>query len=420
MNRSCEYTLCCALFLALFASDCRHALAQTGTREESTGERPEQIAVSFRALKGKLHLPIATFHEMTRVYGFLLAEDKLGKDCILVGAEERDRPLLRVDDFAVAYQNVTSNRQRPACSIDPRQGTMKQLTDLMRSIMSSPAPSASKASRKEFERLACSPQDVSVFGVDPATHLAKVMVDTDYHLKTVVNGAERIEGIKSLSEILIEEAERQVRKSGRLAVPMQVGVRFWFNSGDAPYRTDGKLFLICRCPVVLRTEEEAITASGGRVQLGRPNPHAKQFADALTTGYKAIAKLKPRYRELENVYRFVAVADLLSTEAERFGFSSEIEHMVEQIRVHRHQCPETLPGRYRAAEAKGTIGAASYYLWMPTCGGVLVDVNMSKAERETDRSARFAGITNTVLAARPDPHAVGWVFYSQALAELVD
>jgi len=389
-------------------------------REEASRERLEQIAVSLRAFGGKLHLPMATFHEMTRVYGFLLAEDKLGKDCILIGAEECDRPLLQVEDFAVAYQNVTSNRQRPACSIDPRQGTMRQLTELMRSIMSSPAPSASKASRKEFERLARSPQDVRVFGVDRASHLAKVMVDTDYHLKSVVNGAERIEGIKSLSDIFLEEAERQVRKSGRLAIPMQVGMRFWFNSGDWSYRTDDKLFLIRKCPVVLRTEEEAITASGGRVQLGKPNPHAKQFADTLTARYKAIAKVKPRYRELESVYRFVAIADLLSTEAERFGFSSEIVRMVEHVRVRKHRYSETLPGRYRAAEATGTVGAASYYLWMPTCGGVSVDVSISKAERETDRSDRFAGIAATVLAARPDPYTVGWVFHSRALAELVD
>ena len=72
-------------------------------------------------------------------------------------------------------------------------------------------------------------------------------------------------------------------------------------------KLDEKLFLLTTCQVTLLTEQEAVNQEGKRFAAGKGNPLAKEFADQFTAQFADAAKVKPVYRELENLYRAVAI-----------------------------------------------------------------------------------------------------------------
>jgi hypothetical protein len=359
----------------------------------------------------------------TRLRGFVFTEDQGGKDCILLTDIEPDRPPLRLDDFAVAYRNVRDGFVRPGCSIDPRPDTTAKLVALVTTAGKSADPvRAAAGQRAEFERIARSPQDVRVFGVSPDTHFAFVMVDADYHMKTVVHGDQKLPGITSSSELQIERMRRDAYH-GRASRSSIGSDRYWFNPGKPLYRRDDTAFILDQCPVVLRTEAQSVTPQGVAVGLSMPDPLAQRFADQVTTKYQTLAKLKPRYRELENLYRFVALAQLLQGEGREFGFDRQLDQLFRRVEIKRYDNPATLPGKPSIRQYSGrTQDGRRYYRGMlRSCGGVSMNFAIGPAENrlvEPQGQADLNAARRTAVQSRPSPNAVRWEFDSEALRRL--
>jgi hypothetical protein len=387
-----------------------------------------QQAISLRDLKADLAAPDAPlFYGATSLRGFIFREDEDGKDCILLTFVEPDEPALRAEDFAVAYQNVSGGHQRPACTINPRAETLQGLSKLEREIRAAASSSAIEALLAKWRRLAGSPQDVIVFGVPANTHFAKVMVDADYELKSVCNGAERIEGLVALTQRCLDGARAEIASRGVLAGAKSSFNRFWFNPGSpALYRTDeSRSVILGKCPVVLLTEEEAVTAGGGLAGKKLPDPLAKRFAADFTARYPAIAGRKPLYRELENLYRFVALVDLLLKAAPDPGTKNLVRDFVAAVRIMRYPFRATLNGKFsldRLEVVQRTPeGLRHVQLWLPSCGGVSVDVHPHLiAHRLPDPQGLVPAVTRAVVAARPSRHAAHWAFRSEALLKLAN
>jgi hypothetical protein len=387
------------------------ALAQ-GDRSATAGdENADGIAISLRELKADMTSKDARqLFAATRLHGFLFAEDRLGKDCILVCVQESGRPALRLHDLAVAYSNVLAGDARPACTIDPRADVLRRLHEVGQRIMSSAhAPSDVERQLQEYQKLAESPQDVKVFNVDPDTRFANTMVDADYHVKSICNGTETVRGITGITDIVLREARAELSRTGTMR-PIQLYNRFWFNPGDVAYRTDGRLFLLTSCEVVLLTEQEAVSQAGKRAGMSKVNPFAKEFAERFTDSFSDVCQSKPIYRELENLYRAVAVADLMLAEASRFGALGVLADSLGKAEIGRERLTRTRPGKYAVKKLEERVRRGVVSLWLPSCGGVSMDIRMDQAKKESDFTGELRILAGQIVARRPQSDAITWRF----------
>jgi len=268
---------------------------------QSGREEVGQLAISARRLIEKPSTPGAShLFGATWLRGFLFLGDEDGRDCVLLTFVEPNRPPLRFDDFAVAYYNVKNSRQRPACTIDLQKETIETLLYLSRRLNALTDPGAIKVRLEQWEQIGSSPQHVGVFGVKPETHFARVMVDADYHLKTITNGDERIAGLPSMRQLRLDQIREETQNSQRKGLAQApIHNRFWFNAGKPGlYRTDDRgTVILGKCPVVLLTEEEAVTADGTSQGKGKPHPLAQAFASRFSQNFDRIATIEPQYRE---------------------------------------------------------------------------------------------------------------------------
>jgi hypothetical protein len=370
----------------------------------------------------------AVLYGATSIRGFIFTEDSRGKDCILLTFVEPDRPALHVEDLAVAYRNLTTSpRQRPGCTINPRPDTMQKLSRTAAAISAATSSSAVEGLLADWARIAGSPQDVVVYGVSPDTHFAKIMVDADYVMKSVTNGALTIKGISSLAQLSVDKARAEIAKTNKLAPTRMLSDRFWFNPGPpALYRTDNNgTVILGKCPVVLLTEEEAITPSGHLAGKARPDPLAKRFADEFTADYQDIALQKPLYRELEGLFRCVALVDLMLNAAPNAATRKIIDKFMQEIRVPRYSYSATVKGKYgleKLETRRETLhGVLEIRLWMPSCGGVSVDVHPDlQAHRLADPQGVVPVLTRAVIAARPTSRTIYWPFPPEILLRLAN
>lgn len=388
----------------------------------------KQKAISLREVAKDPHSAEAmTLFGSTWLRGFAFIEDEGGKDCVLLTYVEPDRPTLHLDDLAVAYNNVTESRQRPACTINPRPETLRKLSELGQRLMGAGEFTGMGPQIQEWKRVARSPQDVIVYGVSSDTHFAKIMVEADYDLKNVVNGTEKMEKVTALTKRFLKKAETQVKTTGALSMPLRVYNRFWFNPGQPGlYRTDDSgTVILGKCPVVLRTEEEAVTPQGKLNGMSRPHPLAQKFADEFTGHYKDVARSKPVFRELESLYRFVAIADLLAQVGKEFGATEVVDNLVHRIQIRLYANDSTLPGRPSVDKLQGTVTTGNrvmeYQLILPACGGVSIDLHIDRTRhRVAEPRGIVSDVRQAVLAGRPSPKALWWYFQSDSLLRLAE
>lgn len=391
------------------------AAAQTTARaRDRLNNRPtgsEGIAVSLRALRESINTSEAThLFGATRLLGFLFAADELGPDCILVLEREERRPRLRLDDLAVAYANIVDAEGRPACTIDPRPDVLKQLTEIGQRIGRQQDEHAIQRHLREWERAGKAPQDVRVFNVpESGSHFARTMVDADYDLKSICNGAARVPGITSLTDLAARQVQTDIALTGTSSTSMDGQNRFWFNPGRVTYRTDGTLFLLGACEVTLLTEQEAITHEGERVGAGRENPLAKMFAEQLTNRFSDLSKHNPIYRELENLYRAVALMSLIVSEAEQAGVEGTVDAVLRAVEIPRVPLPKSLPGKVSVKKLQGRVKAGAYVLWLPSCGGVSIDIDSRSMAREKARAGDLARLAKHIADRRPSTRSVFWM-----------
>ncbi len=334
-----------------------------------------------------------------------------GKDCILICAQEPNRPALRLDDLAVAYKNVTAGGARPACTIDPRAEALKRLAEVGQSIVSAKDQSVIERQLEEWKKAAGAPQDVKVFGVEPATPFAKTMVDADYRMKTICNGVEPLKEVVSFTDLVIRRIKSEIEDKGKSESPMEFYNRFWFNAGEITYRSDGGLFLLSKCQVVLLTEQEAITQEGKRTGAAKANPFAKEFAEQFTAKFDEVSKVKPIYRELENLYRAVGATVLMDVEAGALGVRQCLNGSLGQVEVTKERFTDTLPGKYGLKKVQGTVPGGMYVLWLPSCGGVSIDITMNHMKKEGAPPGPLREAAKTIQTKRPGRGAVTWRFH---------
>ena len=355
---------------------------------------------------------------ITRVVGYVA--DEKGRDLILLGEVDPAAPPLHVEDLAVALRSAwlryatrqggTLYYSQPGCSIDPDPRVIQRLSEIAQSDELS-------EEMDDWCNACAEPQKVRVMGVPFDTHFAKVMVDADYLMKRLTDGSLElgIPGFTSLASIGMALAREDLERNLPPSLPRSSINRFWFYPGKLSFREDDGVVTIEECPVVLLTEEQHLTREG-LTGLKRPDPLAQRFAEGFGAHYQEIAAKRPIFLELEGLFRFVALAQLTKYQKER----SDLDYLLARFPVPQVRVDRALPGlsRVKSIEKRRDVpgGYETTTLWLPTCGGVSMDMKIGprnfkrapakKAARGRKQAA--AGKKAAILKARPSADALSW------------
>lgn len=396
------------------------------TQSQPASTTSEQMrAVSLRVLQGKLafcvpegQLPDEFEHicGLTVVSGYVI--DNESNDMILFGRVDPQRPPLHMEDLAVALRNAwlkyatvrgnTRYYADPGCSIDPDPIVIQELQTAANAISQG---KVEEDVLKNWDSVCSRPQAVRTMGIPATTHFANVLVDADYFMKRLVDGSESLglESFTSLLDMTLAQAKEEILADGRTTIPVESMNRFWFYPGQNRYAEDTGIVEIEKCPVILLTEQEHL-ARDKIAGTGRVNPLAQKFADSFSTRYNQIAEKKPIYYELEGLFRTVALAKI----AKYRNAGVDLDYLLNQFPLSQADVRPTLPGISNLKQFEHRWDLPNGYkilqLWLPSCGGVDIGINVTASNFVHDQTGRLHKVRRALLSARSSPQALYWDF----------
>ncbi|MBT5123078.1 MAG: DUF1598 domain-containing protein, partial [Planctomycetaceae bacterium] len=221
------------------------------------------------------------------------------------------RPTVKLDNLVELLRNAFSKDPTLGCSITPRADNLLKTQQYLKNAAGKPIVAGRTEQWLSGLRDSMGRQDVEVFGVNPQTHLAKTLVEADYHMKLIGMGlVPGVPGMNSYMDNLKQVAE----KTG---TPQSISMlRWWFttNYNSLHATKDGQAFEIIGSGVKVLSENELIGKLGNRVATGKSDPLTQQFAIEFTKNFEQLSRQYPVYGELRNVFDLALIAMLIKSE----------------------------------------------------------------------------------------------------------
>ncbi|TSA10228.1 MAG: DUF1598 domain-containing protein [Deltaproteobacteria bacterium] len=404
----------------------------SGSPQATTGEYPSGtiVAFSLKVLQQRLKASPETLRKgevmhlagVTKINGYVI--DEANHDLILFGEVNPNWPPLYLDDFVVALRNAwlkyatlkgnTYYYSDPGCSIDPNPKVIHELEEIGNQINRRSSIQEINQEIQNWHRVCRSPQQVRVLGIPFNTRFAWVMVKADYDMKQLVDGSDVLDipGFTSLTEMTMELSRNDVLAGRPISIPLRSMNRFWFHPEKNLYEEDQGVVVIKQSPVILLTEEEHLSKEGEIVGRGAPDPLAHRFAQNFSSQYNHVAQQRPIYSELENLFRFVALARIMKFKSADKEAGLNLSNLLNQYQVQPASVSPQLAGRSNVKEFQHRRDFAGGYqiarLWLPSCGGVGIEIKVSQSLFMKDRSGAITKLRAALLQARPSPEALFW------------
>lgn len=213
------------------------------------------------------------------------------RDGLYATAKASRRPVLQVDDLVVALRTAHDRNGRVfGCRIDPDPRSVEISGAVMKKFAR-----ASRRERMDAMARELGPQKVSVFGTQPDTRLAFVLVAADYKLKRFAMGLEP--AAAGAPGIGIGHAVDNTRSAMN---------RFWFETSYEPLRVspDGNAFEV-------RGQRVQVKAGAFSFDPRGATEKATAFARKFTDKVPALAVAEPLIAELQNVADLSLLASLI-------------------------------------------------------------------------------------------------------------
>lgn len=220
----------------------------------------------------------------------------------IVGATT-NRPVLLLEDLMVALRYVKSSRATGiSCSIDPTAEGRRKLQNFLNSQRQFSREVAAGVERE------LGMQNITLTGVPAESHLARVLVASDYRMKRIGMNldASPVAGLPGYLDLL---------KSTR-GLPTDAMPRWWLACNYQPLaKADNGLAWQLRGPgVKAMTENDFVNAAGEITRSAGTNPVAQKWADLMTAKYDDLSVKDPVFGQLRNVMDMCLVAALIEKE----------------------------------------------------------------------------------------------------------
>jgi hypothetical protein len=417
-----------SIFLTIPGAWCKEKIK---TPSKSQPPSSEGRALSLRVLqerltacqgKGSCPLELTQLAGINRVYGYVV--DEVNHDIILIGRVDNRLPHIYLEDFIVALRNAwlkyavlkgnTYYYSNPSCSIDPNPEVIQKLQAIGGKILGNPSTSDMEKGIEAWHKICRFPQKVRVMGIPFDTHFAWVMVKADYDMKRLVAGSDSlsIPGLISLSDMTLSKIKSDIVQGRPTSIPLSTMNRFWFHPGENSYKENKGIVIIKNCQVTLLTEEEYLHKSGKIAGKGRPNTMAQEFASNFTARYAKIAKQRPIYAELENLFRFVALGKIINFKSPQKEAALDLGYLLNHCPIPKKSVSRHLEGRSNVKHFEHRQDLQGGYkiiqLWLPSCGGVSIEIEISQKDFVKDTTGKLSELRAIVLNDRPTPDALFW------------
>jgi hypothetical protein len=221
---------------------------------------------------------------------------------------DKGQPVVRLDDLVDLIRNALRDDGRFGCSITPRKENLAKAQQVNDRWSRQPLRASQRPQWLAEFKEAVGRQDIEVYGIDPRTRTARVIVEADYRMKLVGLGLEEgTLGVESyLSSITLGEDGKPP--------PMNV-LRWWFtlNYGALTATETRDAFALNGSGVKVLSENEWLNERGERSHTGKSDEPSRRFAESFTKHFELLAGKYPIYAELRNVFDLALVASLVSS-----------------------------------------------------------------------------------------------------------
>ena len=223
--------------------------------------------------------------------------------------DDKGRPVVQLDDLVVTLRNAYSETGRFGCAIVPTKEGLANIQAVQAEWTKKSLTSSNRAEWLEDLRSALGKQDITTHGIDPRTHVARVIVEADYRMKLVGMGLEK--GTLGVTSYL----DSIVLAKGEAAPPMSV-LRWWFTLNyDALRAAPGNdAFQLYGQGVKVLSENEMLTEGGERVHTGKSSELNSKFSRSFTKQFETLAGKYPIYADLRNIFDLALVTALIKSE----------------------------------------------------------------------------------------------------------
>ena len=134
-------------------------------------------------------------------------------------------PVVRLDDLLVLLRRgADAANSHFGCSINPRQESLAKTQAFLASSSQKPLEPGQRKKWLGDLRDTVGRQDIEIFGIDPASRVAGVLVEADYHMKLIGMGlADGVDGVESyLDSLKRNRASRGVPAAGDVGAALVV------------------------------------------------------------------------------------------------------------------------------------------------------------------------------------------------------
>ena len=253
----------------------------------------------------------------------------------IVGVES-GRPVMLLDDLLVALRTARgAARTTISCSIDPQPEGVARAQQFLGALRGISDPAAVSI---QVEQL-LGPQVISVHGVPPTSHFARVMVAADYRMKRIAMQLEP-SPLRELPSFM-----QMIRGGGRASMMP----RWWLTPDYEGVLRDeeGLAWELVGSGVKAMTEDGFLAATGRIEQSGRSDPLAQRWADLMTAHYDALSLADPVFGQLRNCMDLAIVAALIVKEDLAGRAAAQFPTLMDQDRLgtEEYAAPRQVPAQ---------------------------------------------------------------------------
>lgn len=224
-------------------------------------------------------------------------------------SSETGEPIVRLEDLVVVLRQMTSGRDASfGCLIVPTQEGLARVKAFAQESAGTPLKRGTRKAWLQQLREKLGKQNLQVYGIDPRTRVASVLLEADYRMKLVGMGLEPgVLGVKSYLDLAREDSA----SNASLSV-----LRWWFtlayDSVTASEEHDA--FAISGQGAQVLSENEMLEADGRRVHTGESDALNREFAASFTRHFDELCDRYPVYAELRNICDLALVGALMRRE----------------------------------------------------------------------------------------------------------
>jgi hypothetical protein len=269
------------------------------------------------------------------------------------------RPVVRLDDLITIWRHATgpSSKVAMGCSITPLEENLAAAKAFLDESQQKPLKAGGSGKWLEEVRGRLGRQRVDVFGIDPTSGAARVLVEADYHMKLIGLGLEEsVLGVPNYLELV------SLQQQG--APPIDV-LRWWFTMKyDALEASpERNAFAIRGQAVQLQSENEMLNDRGQRIHTHQAEPLNREFAARFTEHFARLAERYPVYSELQNLFDLALVGALIESEglADQVGWHRTYFGVDGPCRVAQGTAPQMVEtvANHRMLAGRKVIAAVS-------------------------------------------------------------